>query len=290
MKLNKKFSFHKIDKEFTDANKYYNDYGFVIIEDVFSPYDCNEIKSKAIELVNNDKSDKAIGFSLKKNKHHSDHNFLSSAHKINFFYEDKMISKDGSFKDKKINCISKLGHCLHDIDSVFKKYSYHNKLKKLLQITKINKPILSQSSYIFKQPFIGGEYLWHQDSTYLLTDPLSCFAFWIAIDDANKTNGCLTVKPTSHKGNIRKRVKLVNNKIIREDLIKDEWDEENNYDLEIKKGGVVLFHGSLAHKSLENTSNLARNAFVLHFFDKKTTYSKENWLQRPKNFPFIEYF
>ena len=39
------------------------------------------------------------------------------------------------------------------------------------------------------------------------------------------------------------------------------FDNPADYDLEIKKGGVVLFHGSLAHKSLENTSNLARNAF-----------------------------
>ncbi len=33
-----------------------------------------------------------------------------------------MINKDGTFKDKKINCISKLGHCLHDVDLMFKKY------------------------------------------------------------------------------------------------------------------------------------------------------------------------
>ena len=42
MKLNKKFSFHNIDQEFKEANKYYNDYGFVIIEDVFSTNNCNE--------------------------------------------------------------------------------------------------------------------------------------------------------------------------------------------------------------------------------------------------------
>ena len=34
-----------------------------------------------------------------------------------------MINKDGTFKDKKINCISKLGHCLHDVDKVFENCS-----------------------------------------------------------------------------------------------------------------------------------------------------------------------
>ena len=289
MKLNKKFSFDNIDQEFNEASKYYNDYGFVIIEDVFSTHNCNEIKNRAIELVLNDNSDKTVGFSLRKNKHHSDANFLSSAYKINYFYEDKMVREDGSFKDIKINCISKLGHCLHDIDKVFKKYSYHDNLKKLFQILKINNPILGQSSYIFKQPYIGGEYLWHQDSTYLLTEPLSCLAFSIAIDDANKENGCLIVKPSSHKENVRKRVKLVDSKIIREDLIKLEWDEEDNYALEVKRGAVIIFHGSLAHKSLENTSNFSRNSYVIHFFDKKANYSKENWLQRPHSLPFKDY-
>ncbi len=289
MKLESTFTYNQVLEEPENAQKYYKAYGFLVVENVFSLIQCQEMKKRAERLVEEDKSLKTIGFSLKKNNHHSDNNFLSSAYKINYFYEDEMIDKNGNFIDKKINCISKLGHCLHDLDKVFKKFSYNKKFKNLLDIINLKNPTLSQSSYIFKQPFIGGEYLWHQDSTYLLTKPLSCTAIWTAIDDANENNGCLYVIPGSHVENIRKRVKHVKGQIIRETLNKKDWVDGQKYPLCAKKGSIILFHGSLAHKSSKNTSNLSRNAYVLHFFSRNTEYCKDNWLQRPKDFPFTHY-
>ena len=285
-----KFEFKSLDADKSNALDFYRIFGYVIIENVFKKKHCVEMKKRAYSIVEKDQSSKTVGFSLKKNKHHSSDNFLSSAYKINNFYEDKMINKDGTFKDKKINCISKLGHCLHDIDLIFKKYSYHDSIKKIIKLTNLSEPILNQSSYIFKQPLVGGEYLWHQDSTYLLTNPLSCLALWIAIDDANEKNGCLVVKPSSHKEKIRKRVKYIKGKIIKENLVNKEWDETNNVSLSVKTGSIIMFDGSLAHKSSENFSKHSRNTYVMHFFDNNCKYSKENWLQRPLNFPFKNFY
>ena len=173
---------------------------------------------------------------------------------------------------------------------IFKKYSYHDRIKKIIKLTNLSKPILNQSSYIFKQPLVGGEYLWHQDSTYLLTYPLSCLALWIAIDDANEKNGCLIVKPSSHNEKIRKRLKYIKGKVIKEKLVNKEWDENNNIPLSVKTGSIIIFDGSLAHKSSENFSKQSRNTYVMHFFDNNCKYSKENWLQRPINFPFKNFY
>ena len=285
-----KFEFDSLDENKSKVLDFYRTFGYVIIENVFEKKQCNEMKKRAYSLVAKDQSYKTVGYSLKKNKHHSSNNFLSSAYKINNFYEDKMINKDGTFKDKKINCISKLGHCLHDIDLIFKKYSYHDRIKKIIKLTNLSKPILNQSSYIFKQPLVGGEYLWHQDSTYLLTNPLSCLALWIAIDNANEKNGCLIVKPSSHNEKIRKRVKYIKGKVIREKLVNKEWDENNNIPLSVKTGSIIIFDGSLAHKSSENFSKQSRNTYVMHFFDNNCKYSTENWLQRPLNFPFKNFY
>ena len=285
-----KFEFESLDENKSKALDFYITFGYMIIENVFDKKQCNEMKKRAYSLVAKDQSSSTIGYSLKKNKHHSSNNFLSSAYKINNFYEDKMINEDGSFKDKKINCVSKLGHCLHDIDLIFKKYSYHDRIKKIIKLTNLSKPILNQSSYIFKQPLVGGEYLWHQDSTYLLTNPLSCVALWIAIDDANEKNGCLIVKPSSHNEKIRKRVKYIKGKVIREKLVNKEWDENNNIPLSVKTGSIIIFDGSLAHKSSENFSKQSRNTYVMHFFDNNCKYSNENWLQRPLNFPFKNFY
>ena len=285
-----KYEFESLDENKSKVLDFYRRFGYVIIKNVFEQKHCDDMKKRAYFFVENDHSSNTVGFSLKKNKHHTSNNFLSSAYKINNFYEDKMINKDGTFKDKKINCISKLGHCLHDVDLIFKKYSYHDSIKKIIKLTNLSEPILNQSSYIFKQPLVGGEYLWHQDSTYLLTNPLSCLALWIAIDDANEKNGCLVVKPSSHKEKIRKRVKYIKGKIIKENLVNKEWDETNNVSLSVKTGSIIMFDGSLAHKSSENFSKQSRNTYVMHFFDNNCKYSKENWLQRPLNFPFKNFY
>jgi hypothetical protein len=51
-----------------------------------------------------------------------------------------------------------------------------------------------------QQPGIGGEVIPHQDNTFLYTDPPSVVAFWVALEDATKENGCLWALPESHKG------------------------------------------------------------------------------------------
>ena len=76
-----------------------------MIENVFEKKQCNEMKKRAYSLVAKDQSSSTVGYSLKKNKHHSSNNFLSSAYEINNFYEDKLINKDGSFKDKKLTVL-----------------------------------------------------------------------------------------------------------------------------------------------------------------------------------------
>ena len=56
-----------------------------------------------------------------------------------------------------------------------------------------------QSMYICKQPNIGGVIHPHQDTTFLYTDPPSCTAFWIALEDATVENACLWGIPSSHR-------------------------------------------------------------------------------------------
>ena len=52
-----------------------------------------------------------------------------------------------------------------------------------------------QSMLIFKQPFVGGEVVPHQDSCFVTTDPLSCVGIWLALEDATQENGCLWTLP-----------------------------------------------------------------------------------------------
>ena len=63
-------------------------------------------------------------------------------------------------------------------------------------------PLVLQSMFIFKQPFIGGEVKKHQDGSYLHVEPLKVTGIWIALEDCTIENGCLYFVPGSHKGDI----------------------------------------------------------------------------------------
>ena len=97
--------------------------------------------------------------------------------------------------------VNKIGHAMHDLDPVFSAFSRQPRLAKLAGGL-FRDPLLLQSMYIFKQPGIGGEVSWHQDSTYLYTDPMSCIGFWFALEDADATNGGMLAMPGAHRGRV----------------------------------------------------------------------------------------
>lgn len=86
----------------------------------------------------------------------NDHYFLTSTDKIRPFLESKAkeILKSGD-KSKKI--FNKIGHALHALNPVFNEITFDTKVKEMFKSLDYKKPIVCQSMYIFKQPFIGGE-------------------------------------------------------------------------------------------------------------------------------------
>jgi phytanoyl-CoA hydroxylase len=85
-----------------------------------------------------------------------------------------------------------------DEDPVFQKFSHSPKVVELLKGLGAKHPQISQAMYICKQPKIGGVVSIHQDSTFVNTKPLTCFALWFAVEEVKKENGCLWVVPKSH--------------------------------------------------------------------------------------------
>ena len=133
--------------------------------------------------------------------------------------------------------------------------------------------------YIFKQPKIGGEVVCHQDSTFLYTEPESTVGFWFALEDANKSNGCLQVASGGHKGTLRKLFKKIDGKMKMLDINKNDFPKTDTF-VEVKKGSLVLLHGRLPHYSCENTSAKSRHAYTIHVIDNNNEYPEWNWLQR----------
>lgn len=124
---------------------------------------------------------------------------MNSVDKIRPFLEGKakeILEKN----DKSYKIFNKIGHALHALNPVFKQVTFENKVKEIFKSIGYIKPIVCQSMYIFKQPFIGGEVMPHQDGSYLYTEPLKVIGIWIALEDCTPDNGCLEFIPGSHKG------------------------------------------------------------------------------------------
>jgi phytanoyl-CoA hydroxylase len=67
---------------------------------------------------------------------------------------------------------------------------------------------------------------------------------------------------------------------------REPWPEDQLVPLEVSKGSLILLHGLLPHRSLENRSARSRHAYTLHLIHAKANYAADNWLQRPPAMPF----
>lgn len=118
---------------------------------------------------------------------------------------------------------------------------------------------------MLKEPKVGGAWEWHQDYGYwynngcLLPDMGSCL---IAVDRANKANGCLQVIRGSHKMGRIEHVKTgeqtgadlarVEAALARMELVY----------CELEPGDAIFFHGNLLHRSDQNKSDNPRWSLI----------------------------
>ncbi|KAI8909815.1 hypothetical protein EDD86DRAFT_206303 [Gorgonomyces haynaldii] len=143
---------------------------------------------------------------------------------------------------------------------------------------------------IFKQPEIGGEVPGHIDSTFLYTNPLSAVGFWIALEDCTLENGCMWFAPGSHKQyQIRQRFIRSNGSTAFIKLSDAQEPPSDAYvAVPVKKGTLVLIHGSVYHKSGPNRSSKSRWIYTFHCIEGQNEYPADNWLQTKA--PFTKLF
>jgi phytanoyl-CoA hydroxylase len=264
----------------------YGDDGYLLIEDFADAADCDALMARAGELVGDfTPAEVASIFSTTSRAHVRDDYFAGSGDRIRFFFEEDAFDADGSLKQAKALSINKIGHALHDLDPVFDGFSRAPALARLAGDIGLADPLLLQSMYIFKQPKIGGEVVCHQDSTFLITDPLSVVGFWFALEDATLDNGCLWALPGRHRDPIRQRFRRQDGAMVTDTLDPAPWPAEDAVPLEANKGTLILLHGQLPHLSGPNTSPVSRQVYTLHVIDGACRYLDDNWLRRGPGMP-----
>jgi phytanoyl-CoA hydroxylase len=118
----------------------------------------------------------------------------------------------------------------------------------------------------------GGVNMWHQDWPYWpsLSAPEQVTA-WIALDEVDLDNGCMSMVPGSHKwGN---QIDFIH-KLKDFESMPDEFD---GHGLEVvacpvKKGEVHFHHALTWHASHANTSGRSRRAIAFHYMNEQTRF------------------
>ena len=265
----------------------YEDNGFLILERFAAESDCDLLRARAEQLVQEfDPAEVVSIFSTHEQNRLTDEYFLTSGDKIRFFFEENAFNPDGTLKYEKEKSINKIGHALHDLDPVFDRFSRSPELQALATAIGHADSYLLQSMYIFKQPNIGGEVTCHQDSTFLYTEPIDIAGLWFALEDATIENGCLWALPGGQRHGLKSRWRRSQDNRMEFEIFDNEpWPTDGLVALEVPKGSLILLHGLLPHCSFANRSARSRHAYTLHLIGAHTNYPADNWLQRSAAMP-----
>ena len=250
--------------------------GYLVFPKVFSEDICRNLRERAQTLVQSAPGGEARArFTTDETRRQDSRLFLESARKIQLFYEDRVSSSESS-----VDLVNKLGHALHDLDPVFGTFSRNTFFARLAEGLGYKNPLLIQSMYIFKGPRGGGPVDWHQDATFLWTQPQSVMGFWVALEDATNRNGCLQVVPGGHQQSLKRRfIRSHGDTTTFCELDSTSLVTDGAIPLEVPMGTVVVLHGLLPHGSSANRSAVSRQAYTLHIIEGEAEYARENWLR-----------
>jgi phytanoyl-CoA hydroxylase len=257
--------------------------GFLILEDFLTKDTCQNLTQRIASIIQDWHISKALHFYQNEVQRYSPEFIYETCEKLCFFYDAPRTKITTSALSQYLN---KITHAIHDLDPYFNSFSRQELIKNLVHSLGYENPLLLQSMYLFKNPDTSQDVSCHQDASYLYTDPNSLVGLWFALEDAHINNGCLWVYRGHHKGPLASRIRLIDTHLEHETWASPCWLEEECIPLEVNQGSLILLHGLLPHLSKANKSLQSRHAYCLHIMDGRSTYSNENWLQRPPSFPF----
>jgi phytanoyl-CoA hydroxylase len=263
----------------------YHENGYLVLQEAIAKAEIENLKNAALQIVDNfDINKHRAVFTTSDRDSGRDDYFFDSSEDVHCFLEEGALDDDGGLLKPARLAINKIGHAMHDLNPAFSAFCrqplFGNVLRDIGYVT----PLLWQTMYIFKQPHIGGEVRWHQDGSYLISHPSTVTGIWVAIEDANRDNGCLWVQPGGHRSPLREIYEV--NWKKREGTLavldKTPWPVTHEaLAVEVPAGSIVIFHDHMPHYSSQNRSDHSRHAFTLHVAEQSSDWSDRNWLQRP---------
>jgi hypothetical protein len=161
----------------------------------------------------------------------------------------------------------------HRRDALSLEFLLDGRMQQLLSTFLDEEPFGAQTMFYFKPPHARGQAL-HQDQAYLRAAPGTCVAGWLAVDDCDEENGCMSVVPGSHRLPILCPIPADRT----ESFTGEQVPVPDGYQavpMLMKAGDVLFFHGNLIHGSGPNRSDTRfRRSLIAHYI---TGNSTEAW-------------
>ena len=226
-----------------EATSFYQQNGFLVIEDAFSPSAIETLREEATLICRGDRGD------------------LKGIPTFDGTETDEEILRQ-------ILCI----HFPHKIsEHMFEILKSDQFVEVLTHIIGPNVKCM-QSMLFIKAAGKPGQ-AWHQDEVYIPTRDRSLCGGWIAMDDATVENGCLWVIPGSHKtgtmyfqewhGDPRFDCAF--------EAQRFPYTNDDAVPVEVRAGSIVFFNGYLLHRSLPNYAESGfRRSLVNHYMSAES--------------------
>lgn len=146
----------------------------------------------------------------------------------------------------------------------YKKLIYNDKIvSAAARLINANELRVYHDQTQFKYPIVGDFSAWHQDSPcWPMIDPKDQqISAWIALDDADETNGCMYFIPGSHKQGVDLTWQNLKN-----------FEDRKGIPCPVPKGYVHYHHGLVWHAAPANKSDKPRRAISIHYMTEKSNY------------------
>jgi non-heme Fe2+,alpha-ketoglutarate-dependent halogenase len=120
--------------------------------------------------------------------------------------------------------------------------------------------------FFCKLPRDGKAVAWHQDASYWPLTPSKAITAWLAIDDADRENGCMRFIAGSHwKGHLTYRPSDSSEHNVLNQTIENIEQYGAPVDVELKAGEISIHSDLLLHGSEANTSARRRCGLTLRY-------------------------
>ncbi len=116
---------------------------------------------------------------------------------------------------------------------------------------------------VYKKPRHVADFAWHQDNGYTFTEPQDYLTCWLALSDADASNGCPWILPGLHRNGTFAHERTD------EGLVIAGLDHDSIVDRAIctpaRAGDMVVFSSLTPHMTGPNLTNETRKSYILQY-------------------------